>query len=50
MWVAWYKVQLTDTISLTSAIFHLSRPLGQATPEVESFRQWDGLIKTSVRF
>jgi hypothetical protein len=50
VWEAWYKVQLTDNISLTPAIFYLSRPLGQATPEGESFRQWGGLIKTSVRF
>jgi len=50
VWEGWYKFQLTDTISLTPAIFYLSRPLGQATPEGESFRQLGGLIKTTVRF
>ncbi len=50
VWEGWYKFQLTDAISLTPAIFYLSRPLGQATPEGESFRQLGGLIKTSVRF
>jgi len=50
VWEGWYKFQLTDNISLTPAIFYLSRPLGQTTPEGESFRQLGGLIKTSVRF
>ena len=50
VWEGWYKFQLTDNISLTPAVFYLSRPLGQATPEGESFRQLGGLIKTSVRF
>lgn len=50
VWEGWYKFQLTDRISLTPAVFYLSRPLGQATPSGESFRQWGGLIKTTVRF
>jgi hypothetical protein len=50
VWEGWYTVQLTDNISLTPAIFYLSRPLGQVTPEGESFRQLGGLIKTTVRF
>ena len=50
VWEGWYKVQLTDAISLTPAVFYLSRPLGQATPEGESFRQLGGLLKTTVRF
>ncbi|MFN6352849.1 MAG: iron uptake porin [Cyanobacteriota bacterium] len=50
VWEGWYTFQLTDNISLTPAIFYLSRPLGQATLEGESFRQLGGLIKTSVRF
>jgi hypothetical protein len=29
---AWYKWQVTDTISITPSVFWLSRPLGQLTP------------------
>jgi hypothetical protein len=29
---AWYKWQVTDTISVTPSVFWLSRPLGQLTP------------------
>jgi hypothetical protein len=46
----WYKMQLTDNISFTPAFFYLSRPLGEATPPGQSFRQVGGLIKTTWRF
>lgn len=50
VWEGWYKLRLTDAISLTPALFYLSRPLGQATPAGESFGQLGGLLKTTVRF
>ena len=50
VWEWWYKVQLTDQISVTPALFYLSRPLGGDTPAGESFRQLGGLVKTSFRF
>jgi hypothetical protein len=28
----WYKIQVKDYISVTPAVFHLSRPEGQETP------------------
>jgi hypothetical protein len=43
-------LQLSDAVSVTPALFYLSRPLGQATPAGESFRQLGALIKTSWRF
>jgi hypothetical protein len=46
----WYKVQLSDAISVTPALFWLSRPLGQETPAGASFGQLGGLVKTSFRF
>ena len=46
----WYKFQVTDQISITPAIFYLSRPLGADTPAGESFDQVGALIKTSFRF
>jgi hypothetical protein len=49
-WEWWYKIQVTDNISVTPALFYLSRPLGQETPSGESFRQLGGLIKTSFQF
>ena len=50
VWEWWYKIQLTDQIAVTPALFYLSRPLGADTPSGESFRQLGGLVKTSFRF
>ena len=50
VWEWWYKIQLTDHIAITPALFYLSRPLGGDTPAGESFRQLGGLVKTSFRF
>jgi len=50
VWEWWYKVQVTDNISVTPALFYLSRPLGQETPSGDSFNQLGGLIKTSFSF
>ena len=50
VWEWWYKFQLTDNISVTPAIIYLSRPLGQTTPNGETFSQFGGLIKTSFKF
>ena len=50
VWEWWYKFQLTDNISVTPAIIYLSRPLGQNTPNGETFSQFGGLIKTSFKF
>lgn len=47
---AWYKVQLSDAVSVTPALFVLGRPLGQETPSGKSFRQLGGLVKMSWRF
>ena len=47
---AWYKFQLTDQISLTPALFYLSRPFGQLTPAGQTISQLGALIKTSYRF
>ena len=46
----WYKVGVTDRISLTPGLFYLSRPLGADTPGGKSFNQLGGLIKTSFSF
>ncbi|QNI60026.1 outer membrane porin [Synechococcus sp. BIOS-U3-1] len=48
-WEFWYQFQVTDNISVTPALFYLSRPLGSATQN-ESFNQFGGLVKTSFRF
>ena len=50
VWEWWYKVQLTDNITVTPALFYLSRPLGGDTPEGKGFNQLGGLIKTSFHF
>ena len=46
----WYKFQLTDQISLTPAVFYLSRPLGQLTPTGQTLSQLGALLKASFRF
>ena len=48
-WEFWYQFQVTDNISVTPALFYLSRPLGSVT-QGESFNQFGGLVKTSFRF
>ncbi len=47
---AWYQWQLSDQITITPAVFYLSRPLGQDTPAGESLHQLGGLVKTTFRF
>jgi hypothetical protein len=62
-WEWWYQFQVTDNISVTPAIYYLSRPLGSTTggldangiPEggsnrSESFTNFGGLIKTTFKF
>ncbi|MCP9834692.1 MULTISPECIES: iron uptake porin [unclassified Cyanobium] len=49
-WEWWYKWQVTDNISVTPALFYLSRPLGQDTTPGTTFRQLGGLVKTTFRF
>jgi hypothetical protein len=58
-WEGWYKFQLTDNISVTPAIFYLSRPLGMYTNSVKSdgsvdrnktFDLLGGLIQATFKF
>ena len=50
IWEWWYKLQVSDQISVTPALFYLSRPLGADTPSGESFQQLGALIKTTFKF
>ena len=50
VWEGWYKVQVSDQITVTPAVFYLSRPLGQTTTAGASFHQLGALIKTSFNF
>nr|WP_322775831.1 iron uptake porin [Synechococcus sp. CBW1107] len=50
IWEWWYKFQVTDAISVTPALFYLSRPLGLDTPSGQSFSQLGGLVKTTFQF
>jgi carbohydrate-selective porin OprB len=50
VWEWWYKFQVTDNISITPALFYLSRPLGQRTPEGQGFSALGALIKTTFKF
>ena len=51
----WYMFQVTDNISVTPALFYLSRPLGQKTFDLDgdredTFTNFGGLVKTTFRF
>jgi len=52
-WEWWYKVQVTDNISITPAIFYLSNPLGQDVifgGNGAFFNSFGYLIKTTFKF
>jgi hypothetical protein len=50
VWEWWYQFQVTDNISITPALFYLSRPYGQDTPAGDTFNQFGGLVKTQFLF
>jgi len=50
VWEWWYQFQVGDNISVTPALFYLSRPLGQLTPTDNTFTQLGGLLKTTFKF
>jgi hypothetical protein len=50
MWEWWYKIQVSDAITVTPGLFYLSRPYGQETPAGQSFNQLGALVKTQFRF
>ena len=54
VWEWWYKFQVTDNISVTPAIYYLSRPLGEAATigggSKDGLSQFGGLIKTTFKF
>jgi hypothetical protein len=55
-WEWWYMFQVTDNISVTPAVFYLSRPLGFATNNFRdngsgsTFNNFGGLVKTTFKF
>jgi len=46
----WYKFQVSNNISITPAIFYLSRPNGQYTANGESNNAFGGLVQTQFKF
>jgi hypothetical protein len=49
-WEWWYRFQVTDNISITPALFYLSRPNGQYTANGETNNVFGGLIQTQFKF
>lgn len=47
---AWYKMQVSDNISVTPAVFYLSRPNGQYTANGETNNVFGALVQTQFRF
>ncbi len=50
VWEWWYKFQVTDNISITPAIFYLSRPDGQFTTAGDTNHVFGGLVQTQFKF
>ena len=46
----WTMLPVTDAITVTPALFFLSRPLGADTPEGQQLNQLGALVKTTLRF
>ena len=46
----WYNYQATDNISITPAIYWLSRPLGDHTPHRNTYGVLGGVIQTTFKF
>jgi hypothetical protein len=46
----WYKFQVSNNISITPAIFYLSRPNGQYTGNGETNNALGGLVQTQFKF
>ncbi|CAI8208608.1 MAG: Uncharacterised protein [Prochlorococcus marinus str. MIT 9313] len=56
----WYKFQVTDNISVTPAVYYLSRPLGDTTDgggpvfgggrSDDTFSNFGGLVRTTFKF
>jgi hypothetical protein len=55
-WEWWYQFQVTDNISVTPAIYYLSRPYGDLTngsvegDRNDTFNNFGGLVKTTFKF
>jgi hypothetical protein len=54
-WELWYQFQVTDNISVTPAIYYLSRPYGDITDggsdrNDSTFNNFGGLLKTTFNF
>jgi hypothetical protein len=47
---AFYKYQITNNISITPALFYLSRPNGQYTANGETNNVFGGLVQTQFKF
>ena len=50
VWEWWYKFQVTDNISVTPAVFYLSRPGGQYTAPGETSNVFGALVQTQFKF
>lgn len=46
----WYNYQVTDNISITPAIYWLSRPYGDNTPQGDSLGVLGGVVQTTFKF
>lgn len=49
-WEWWYRIQVSDNLAVTPAMFVLDRPLGEETPPGETFRQIGSLLKITLHF
>jgi hypothetical protein len=50
VWEGFYKIQVSDNIAVTPAIFYVSRPQGEYTGNGNSFDSFGYLIQTTFKF
>jgi hypothetical protein len=49
-WEWWYRFRVSDNITITPALFYLSRPNGQYTANGETNTVFGGLVQTQFKF
>ena len=46
----WYKFQVTDNITVTPAVYYLSKPYGDVKRSDDAMSALGGLVKTTFKF
>ena len=47
---AWYKYDINNSISITPAVFYLSRPMGDITSPGETYKNYGAVLKSTFKY